>query len=466
MKKLLGIILGFLLAYSAPVLGQDRVIVVGPDGKPVTVTAGETSVTGTELQSIDGKLPASLSAEGGLVVANVAHVDVDNSTTTPLGAGETWTGEWHETLNHGVMFVSVKADQPSAALGIVIEHSSDGVSVTQDDPYSYAGPGGKIYTISPPNSYARVRFVNGATPQGAMDIQTIWRPGMKASSHSINDPIVNQDDAELVKAVVAAADATTGVFQNVQSINGGSLLVSAEPRGFSLAKGLVPGKTTFRQWGYNPTVGAAWETIRNSSSAMPYLAVADTFTVVSSDAEDDPDKGAGVPGTGCHSVRLTGLDASGDPQVDNFATNGAALSTSNLEFIRVFRVECIDVGTLGVNKGALTLADTGASGAFLVAAALEGMDAAAVYTVPTGMILYITSWTGSEAGAVSTRFGLWFRPPGESWRVLPRESISYANFERTFQVPPSFTAGTDIEVRSYTTGGSGVVSAGFEGWYE
>lgn len=132
----------------------------------------------------------------------------------------------------------------------------------------------------------------------------------------------------------------------------------------------------------------------------------------------------------------------------------------------MFRVECSAVGTGGVNAGALTIADTGASGPFLLIPAGEGAADGAVYTVPAGKTLYVTSWMGSEAGSVSTRFALWYRPPGESWKISSRESIAYANFQRILEEPPSFVAGTDIEIRSYATGGSGIVSAGFEGWYE
>jgi len=265
-------------------------------------------------------------------IGAVSVVVAKNSTTTLLGGGESFVGEWADTLAYGIVVLGVVSDQDSAVDGLVVEWSHDETTVIDSDWYTLTGgASGKVYSWTPSARYYRISYTNGAVAQGTFVIQTLLRQGFKASSHRVNDSIVDQDDAELVKAVIAAMDTTSGLFQNVRSINGGSLMVSAEPRGYSIAKNLVPGKVAFHVWGYNPTVGATWETVRNTSTPMPYLVVADTFTVISGSVEDDPAKGAGVPGTGCHSVTLYGLDAAGAFQSDTFPTNGMALATSNLE---------------------------------------------------------------------------------------------------------------------------------------
>lgn len=224
--------------------------------------------------------------------------------------------------------------------------------------------------------------------------------------------------------------------------------------------------TEFRASGHNPAVPATWETIRISSNVMPYLSGADTFTIISTSAEDDPDKGGAVPGTGCHAIVIEGIDGSGDPASETLATNGMALMTSATSYLRVNRWYCTTVGTAGHNVGVMDLKDTTGAVIFLQARATEGSSMAAIWGVPAGKTAIITSWWGSESQNKVTTFGLWIRPSGQSWRLVSIESIQYANFHRRFDIPLVIAAGTAVEVRGQCVGGAGIISAGFEGLYK
>lgn len=65
-------------------------------------------------------------------IVSQSHLCVHNSTTTPLGAGATFTGEWEDTLDYGTMVIGIISDQDSATDGLKIEYSADGITKIQD----------------------------------------------------------------------------------------------------------------------------------------------------------------------------------------------------------------------------------------------------------------------------------------------------------------------------------------------
>ena len=146
--------------------------------------------------------------------------DVANSSSTPLGAGGVFLGAWFDTLNYNVMLLGVMSDQASATDGLDVEWSADGITETQDDRFTIAANSGKVFTFSPANRYVRIRYTNGATPQGSFSLQLIHKKGgFKASSHRLGDSLVADDDATAVKAVLTAQD-LTGVFSNIGQFRG------------------------------------------------------------------------------------------------------------------------------------------------------------------------------------------------------------------------------------------------------
>lgn len=95
----------------------------------------------------------------------VAGRDASNSTTTPLGANETFTGEWVQNNEEHLAF-NCLADQDGT---LYVEFSIDGTEVLQTLSKTY-----QIFANSPdfdalvkvPGRFHRVRYVNGGTAQG------------------------------------------------------------------------------------------------------------------------------------------------------------------------------------------------------------------------------------------------------------------------------------------------------------
>lgn len=149
--------------------------------------------------------------------------------------------------------------------------------------------------------------------------------------------------------------------------------------------------------------GTVPEDVWNVGGAYPFPSAAAATTIVSGSAEDDPDKGAGVPGTGAHSVFIEGVDANFEWACETIALNGAAAVTCVNQYLRVNRVVVASVGTNLTNVGIIDVKH----GATVLAriAAGEGINQSAVFSVPDqgrftkGRLL---NWYNSVALAAGT----------------------------------------------------------------
>ncbi len=151
---------------------------------------------------------------------NNGLLDAGNSSAALLGVSAVFTGAWLDTLNYNTVSVGIAADQNSATIGLVVQWSADQITVTQDDNFSIFANAGKTYTFSPANRYLRVVYTNGVIAQTSFSLQTILKKGgFKASSHRLEDALVDDDDAEVVKAVLTAKD-LAGLYDNIEQFRG------------------------------------------------------------------------------------------------------------------------------------------------------------------------------------------------------------------------------------------------------
>lgn len=166
-------------------------------------------------------------------VSNIGGtVSTLNSTATPLGIGATFTGNAEEVKDISTISIFVFSNVASATDGLIVEWSSDGINWDDDDVFTIPASNGKFYTFGPEARYFRVRFVNGAIAQSSFRLQAILHPlSIKPSSHRVDAPIVDSDDAELTKSVITGKT-NTGTYVNVGVTGAGSIqaanLVEAE----------------------------------------------------------------------------------------------------------------------------------------------------------------------------------------------------------------------------------------------
>jgi hypothetical protein len=176
---------------------------------PVTTTISDASGSS---QSVE------VTAGGELNVVLEGVVSSGNSTTETLGNGGIFTGESEEVTNYGIIFVTVYSDKASATDGLCLEQSADGTNWDNVDTYTLPAVTGKTYSIQPAARYFRIVYTNGTAVQTEFRLQTIYKKtNALASSHRVQDDITNDDDAELVKAVLAADSGDGALIKNINA---------------------------------------------------------------------------------------------------------------------------------------------------------------------------------------------------------------------------------------------------------
>lgn len=170
------------------------------------------------------------------IVPGHIHGEIDalNSTTATLAGGATFTGEWVDITDYGIVYVNTYSDVASATDGLVVQQSSDGTNADHDDVFSIGAGSAKNFAINPHAKYYRVVYTNGGSAQSTFRLQSKLNTTGLASSHRIQDSIDTDDDARLVKAVLTGED-PTGTFVNFQATRRGNFKVSIDEYGDTTA---------------------------------------------------------------------------------------------------------------------------------------------------------------------------------------------------------------------------------------
>lgn len=145
------------------------------------------------------------------------HGEIDqlNSTATPLAAGATFTGQWVDISDYGIIYVNVYADVASATDGLQVQQSSDGINADHDDVYSISANAAKNFAINPYGQYLRLVYINGGNPQSAFRLQTKLNTYGLATSHRVKDDLLTDDDARLVKSIIMTKANDLQEYKNV-----------------------------------------------------------------------------------------------------------------------------------------------------------------------------------------------------------------------------------------------------------
>ena len=401
-------------------------------------------------------------------------VDDSNTTDAALGSGETFTGVGTEVLDYANALVNIYAEQDSAIDGLTIEKSIDGSNWRFIDLMTITAGSAKEFSYGLTSKYLRVTYTNGATP-GNIELSVVLKKtNQKPSSHRIQDTIVDDDDAELVKAVLTGKN--NGSFTNVLVTEDGNLQIVDKSSGLSIAQGAVEGTTYVHKFGEAPlfdtadgevTVwdgaekGTAWELFN-----YVYSTTADIDSLSSSDAGDT------------HEILIEGLDASYNEVSQTIVLNGQTRVPLTTNLIRVFRAyndNGIDLaGHVFVYvNGALTLGvPTIKADIRIVIDPDNQQTEMALYTVPAGKTAYMRSFYIATTGGsklsgyafriISRIFGKIFRTK----HTLGLSEISPTPYQHEYVEPQIFTEKTDIEMKVTSIASPAAignsVSAGFD----
>lgn len=157
--------------------------------------------------------------------------DSGNSTSTPLLANATFTGEWIDVSDYSEAIISILTDQDSAVGGLKIESSLDGITTAHYHSFSPQTntPEGHHCPSTLDSNYLRVSYTNGSTAQATFKLITtlFQNPPEEGHVHSL-EYIVGSDHPASINRSVLVAKKPSGDYGNIGSTSGGNLKVSIE----------------------------------------------------------------------------------------------------------------------------------------------------------------------------------------------------------------------------------------------
>lgn len=165
------------------------------------------------------------------VISTHSIIDANNSTTTPLAGGGTFTGATTDVENYTSAEVTVFADQDSASNGLHLETSNDGSNWDHSHYYNVAAMAageGRCLQFTLSAKYFRVVYENGGTAQTVFRLQTkLSKASTSPHFHEIDYEINGTHPAQIVRSILTAKK-PDGTYTNIDATTGGNLKVSLE----------------------------------------------------------------------------------------------------------------------------------------------------------------------------------------------------------------------------------------------
>ena len=156
-------------------------------------------------------------------------VDTNNSTSTPLTAGATYTGTIIDVSKYTSIFINLFADQNSSINGFTISFSTDGVNFdTQSHnilSYNTTNPF-FTHSIQVTAKYYRLSFTNGGVSQTVFRLQSLLTLTSPSSFISGETDITTKTSSSLSTSILSGLLPNATNFKNVKATSDGALEVS------------------------------------------------------------------------------------------------------------------------------------------------------------------------------------------------------------------------------------------------
>lgn len=412
--------------------------------------------------------------DGYLQVGFDGLLDEGNSSNIPLLADAVFEGVAIDTLDFAYIYIYVHSDVGSAVDGLSAMLSSDGANFDSTDEYTIAAGTGKVFSIQPGAQYFKIEYTNGPIDQTVFRLQVILkRSAGKPSSHRLQDAIVDDDDTELVKAILSAK-ANGGGYTNITATKSNNLRVTDAESGLAVAKGDVVGHTFTHKFGNAPDfdTGDGQVTIWDGADdagidEMQYIysTTAAIDSISSSSAADT------------QLLEIVGLDANWEWLVQTKALNGQNRVALDTPLIRVFRKKNINSVDLAgaaycYENTAIALGiPTDTTKIRSVIQVGHNQTTMALLTIPAAGIGYMRDWYASIAGANKASayvIELYARPFGQVFQLKHKSALNETGtsyIQHKYEEPEVFVAKTDLEMRAGATAvgvTAASISAGFD----
>ena len=410
-----------------------------------------------------------------VVTQQNGSVDIANSSVTPLDPGVAYEGSWVDTLNYNCISIGVVADQDSSLDGFQIQWSSNGVTLDQENVYTLRANSGKQFTVSPINRYYRLKYENGAVLQTFFSLQsTMKKAGFVPSSTRVQDSIKDDEDCQLIKAVIAAKT-NAGEYINVGATEGGFLQVAIIESGLAIVKGDVPGTTYVHKFGNAPDFDSAdgvvtvWDGANDGGLNQQEYVYSTNPIIDSISSSDNADT---------QTITVQGLDTNWELHTQDAILTGQTRKALDTPLIRCFRM-FNKPPTTELQGNVYVYENTGLSGGVptdttKVRAMItlgNNQTLMSVYTIPANNTGYMRDWFASTAGAnkdTSYITVLKARPFGGVFQTKHVSSLNdngTSSYQHRYVEPEKFAPKTDVEMRvsiAETNKNQASISAGFD----
>ncbi|MCK4501329.1 hypothetical protein KAU11_12585, partial [Candidatus Babeliales bacterium] len=147
-----------------------------------------------------------------------ATISSENSTSTPLGSGATFTGTSIDATEYVTALIQIYADQDSATDGLKIQSSTDDVNWDHSHDYNYEANKGLHYEASIPGRYFRIVFVNGAVAQTKFRMQVKLLKGPAQDHiHPIEKVIDGGHPAKITRSILTGKYEQDNTYHNISA---------------------------------------------------------------------------------------------------------------------------------------------------------------------------------------------------------------------------------------------------------
>lgn len=210
---------------------------------------------------------------------NPTDVFMKARTSTPLGAGGTFTSELETALGYSSIVISMKTD---VAGTLYVDFSMDGTNWDSTLSYTVAAAVNEVHRLTVTRQFFRVRYVNGSSPQGYFRLSTIGGEYPHLTS-SLNSTLHPDADAMATRSVLFGAS-DDGNYREVNVAAEGHLEVEVHgpllPFGSLHTENMTPELQSDFVYGVSTWMNSTVNTLSGSVTESNSLATCATGTTI------------------------------------------------------------------------------------------------------------------------------------------------------------------------------------------
>ena len=254
----------------------------------------------------------------------------------------------------------------------------------------------------------------------------------------------------------------------------GKMRVSSVSYLYDIAQGKVADHSIVHAPGANGDIGTAWEDVISQGGTFAFPAAEIGMEIVSTSDEDSAAGGTKAVGDGIRTVEVHYLDDTFTERVEVVVLDGTiVIALTATDIYRIQSVHALTTGSTKEAEGVISLRGLSDTPIYAQIAVGDNEARMAIYTVPIGKSLYITSWNASVAGIKYATFELQATVfPSELtlsdgiFFTLDEALVDQGSVLVNVDGPHKIPAGADVKIRAIASAASTVTAAHFEGWLE